>query len=108
MAREDQQRVSKSARGTSDDRSHLFPIGMARLNDDSDEVYLSASMKDIRALPVYGHNIVKRTDERLLRNRFSAAGATGTRSAAPEASEEYYNGDLFDHERFFGTRRIGP
>lgn len=100
-------KVSKSALGTSDDRSHLFPIGMARLNDDSDEIYLSASMEDIRALPVYDHNIVNRTDERLLRNRFSPAGATGTRSA-PEADEEYYGGDLFDHERFFGTRRIDP
>ncbi len=101
-------KVSKGALGTSDDRSHLFPIGMARLNDDSDEVYLSASREDIRAMPVYDHNIVNRTDERLLRNRFSPAGATGTRSATPEANEEYYTGDLFNHEHFYGTRWMGP
>jgi len=97
--------VSKGALGTSDDRCHLFPIGMASLNDDSDVVYLSASVEDIRELPVYDRNIVHRHDERLLRNRFSAEGATATRSAPRETTDDFYAGDLYDHERFWGARR---
>ncbi|MDQ6817785.1 MAG: PRC-barrel domain-containing protein [Actinomycetota bacterium] len=95
--------LSKGALGTSDDRCHLFPIGMARLNDDSDDVYLPVSVADILALPVYDRNVVHRHDERLLRNRFSAEGATATGHAPQEASDEFYGGDLYDHERFWGA-----
>lgn len=97
-------KISKSALGTSEDRVHLFPIGTARLNDDSDDVYLPVSVEDIRALPVYDRKIVHRHDERLLRNRFSAAGATAVRSPTHEANEEFYGGDLYDHDRFWGAR----
>ena len=96
--------VSREALGTSDDRAHLFPIGTARLNDDSDEIYLPVSVEDIRALPVYDRKIIHRDDERLLRNRFSAAGATAARPVTHETNEEFYGGDLYDHERFWGTR----
>ena len=96
--------ISKGALGTSEDRVHLFPIGTARLNDDSDEVYLPLSVEDIRALPVYDRKIIHRDDERLLRNRFSAAGATAARPATHETNDEFYGGDLYDHDRFWGTR----
>lgn len=97
--------LSKAALGTSDDRCHLFPIGIARLNDDSDEVYLPVSVEDIRALPVYDRNIVHRRDEQLLRNRFAAEGATATRQAPGDTNDAFYGGDLYDHERFWGARR---
>ncbi|MDQ6635934.1 MAG: PRC-barrel domain-containing protein [Gemmatimonadota bacterium] len=97
--------ISKEALGTSDNRCHLFPIGMARLNDDTDDVYLPVSVAEIRALPVYDRNIVHRHDERLLRNRFAAEGATATRQAPQETHDEFYGGDLYDHERFWRGRR---
>lgn len=62
------------------------------------------SVEDIRALPVYDRNIVHRDDERLLRNRFSAAGATAARTASHEKNDQFHGGDLYDHERFWGTR----
>lgn len=97
--------IFKGALGTSDDRCHLFPIGMAKLNYDSEAVYLPVSAEDIRSLPVYDRSIVHRHDERLLRNRFSAEGSTATRHAPHETNDEFYGGDLYDHERFWGAKQ---
>lgn len=97
-------KVSKKALGTSDDRWHLFPIGAASLDDDSDEVRLRATTEDLRNLPVHDRDLSNRKDEELLRNRFSTIGSTAPRADAPTRDDEFYRGELYDERRFLGNR----
>lgn len=117
--------IDKEALNASEDRHVLIPIGSARLDDDEDDVYLNASVADPRTLPVYERQSLSREYEQTLRDRFPS-GTTGTvggtrgiesatafadtptRNADGRASEaDFYSGDLYDDQRFFGQRRRG-
>ena len=81
-------------------RHILIPIGMARLDEDHDRIYLDGfDAQDVAVLPAYDHRAFNREYETGLRRRFD-------RGYTPAADErDYYTGDLYDEERFYGPRR---
>lgn len=106
--------IDKEAINASDDRRVLIPIGSARLDDDADDVYLSASIIDPRTLPPYDRNTLSREYETSLRDRFP--GQSGTNPALVPSQQladrradddDFYRGELYDDVSFFGTRRRG-
>jgi hypothetical protein len=77
----------------------LVPIGSARLDEDHDRVYLEGmDSHDAALLPLYDHKAFSRDYETGLRQRFD-------RNYAPAADRDFYAGDLYDDERFYGPRR---
>ncbi len=107
--------IDKETLNASDDRAVLIPIGSARLDDEEDNVFLSASIVDPRTLPPYDRNSLSREYELTLRERF-------TRDPHPSETEriipltadkrsatdgDFYGEELYDDSRFFGERRRG-
>lgn len=78
----------------------LVPIGLARLDEDHDRLYLDGlDSNDVAVLPVYDHRAVLNRDyETQLLRRFD-------RRHAPSADRDFYAGELYDEERFYGPRR---
>lgn len=78
----------------------LVPIGMARLDEDHDRIHLDGfDAQDVAVLPAYDHKAFSREYETGLRRRFD-------RGTTPPADErDYYAGELYDEERFYGPRR---
>lgn len=87
-------------------RHVLVPIGTARL-DDHDEVFIeSLDANDVAVLPPYDHQAFSRDYENGVRQRWDrndAPPAPAPGAAYPD--QNYYNGDLYDDERFYGPRR---
>lgn len=95
-------------------RHVLLPIGSARLDDDKDDVYMSAMVADPRLLPSYDRVDLSREYEVSLRDRFSGNAGTNPASRSVQTSagrdtdeDAFYNGELYDDANFFGTRRRG-
>ena len=84
-----------------DDELHvLIPIGTARLDDDNDDVLLgSMEMSRLREYPRLEGGRLNRDDE----NR--VMGFYGRQALSRD--EEFYRGEHFDQNRFFGNRRRG-
>jgi PRC-barrel domain protein len=79
-------------------RHVLIPIGMARLDEDHDRIHLDGfDAEDVTVLPAYDHSAFNREYESGLRRRFDR-GSTA-------ADRDFYSGDLYDEERFYGPRR---
>ncbi|HEV8580519.1 MAG TPA: PRC-barrel domain-containing protein [Thermoanaerobaculia bacterium] len=77
----------------------LVPIGMARLDEEHDRVHLDAlDANDAAVLPAYDHRAFGREYETGLRRRFEP-GYT------PAADRDFYRGEIYDEERFYGPRR---
>jgi len=78
----------------------LVPIGLARLDEEHDRIYLDGmDSSDVAVLPVYDHRTVLARDyESRLRRRFD-------RRHAPSSDRDFYAGELYDEERFYGPRR---
>jgi PRC-barrel domain len=77
----------------------LVPIGTARLDEDHDRLYLDAlDSHDVSVLPAYDHKAFSREYETGLRRRFD-------RDYTPAADRDFYAGDIYDEERFYGPRR---
>jgi photosynthetic reaction center H subunit len=77
----------------------LVPIGTARLDEDHDHVHLEGlDAQDVVVLPAYDHKAFSREYETGLRRRFG-------RADTPAAERDYYAGELYDEERFYGPRR---
>jgi hypothetical protein len=77
----------------------LVPIGMATLDEDHDRVRLEGfDAQDVTVLPAYDHKAFSREYESGLRRRFG-------RHDTPAAEGDYYTGELYDEERFYGPRR---
>jgi hypothetical protein len=77
----------------------LVPIGMARLDEDHDRIHLDAlDGHDAAVLPAYDHRAFGREYETGLRQRLD-------RGNTPAADRDFYAGDLYDEERFYGPRR---
>lgn len=87
-------------RGLPDDGHHvLIPIGSAQLDEDHDRVLLEGlDSHDTVLLPAYDHRAFNREYETGLRQRFD-------RGYTPAADRDFYTGDLYDEERFYGPRR---
>jgi hypothetical protein len=90
-------------------RHVLVPIGTARLDDDHDDVYIeSLDANDVAVLPPYDHKAFSRDYENGVRQRWDRGYAPPPPAAAPGAGypdTNYYAGDLYDDERFYGPRR---
>ncbi|HET8654414.1 MAG TPA: DUF2382 domain-containing protein [Longimicrobiaceae bacterium] len=89
------------------DRHILIPIGYARLDEDDDQVYVDQLSTDqIRTLPAYSHEPITRDYETDLRQRFDTGfPATSEGQTAAATGEDFYAHDLYDEDRFYGSRR---
>jgi photosynthetic reaction center H subunit len=84
---------------TGDHRHVLVPIGTARLDEDHDRVYVDTlDSHDVAVLPPYDHTAFSREYETGVRQRWG-------RGDAPAPDRDFYSGDLYDQERFYGPRR---
>ena len=88
-------------------RHVLVPIGTARLDDDHDDVYVdSLDAQDVAVLPPYDHTAFSREYENGVRQRWDRAHVpVAPAPGVPMADQQYYAGDLYDDERFYGPRR---
>jgi PRC-barrel domain len=88
-------------RGDSREAKHhvLVPIGIARLDEDHDRIHLDGfDAHDAAVLPAYDPRAFGREYETGLRRRFE-------RGDTPAADRDFYAGELYDEERFYGPRR---
>lgn len=77
----------------------LVPIGFARLDEDHDRVYMDAmDAHDVAVLPAYDHTAFNRDYETGLRQRYD-------RSYRPAPEGDFYAGQHYDEDRFYGPRR---
>lgn len=79
-------------------RNVLLPIGSAHLDQAEDRVIVDLLHTLIGDLPAYGRGPVSREYEDELRQRFD-------RGPRDTPERDYYAGDLYDDERFYGPRR---
>jgi photosynthetic reaction center H subunit len=84
---------------TGDHRHVLVPIGTARLDEDHDRIYVdSLDSDDVAVLPPYDHTAFSREYETGVRQRWD-------RNYTPAPDRDFYAGDIYDQERFYGPRR---
>ncbi|MFL6195690.1 MAG: PRC-barrel domain-containing protein [Thermoanaerobaculia bacterium] len=92
--------------GLMEHRHVLVPIGTARLDEDHDRVYVeSLDSSDVAVLPAYDHTAFGRDYENGVRQRWDRNYAPTPAGTASAAGGDYYAGDLYDEERFYGPRR---
>jgi hypothetical protein len=86
-------------------RHVLVPIGTARLDDSHDDVYIeSLDSGDVAVLPPYDHKAFGRDYENGVRQRWDR-NYVPPAPAPGGAQPDYYAGELYDDERFYGARR---
>ena len=104
----------------------LVPIGVARLNDDDDNVMLSAEAAQMVGIPAYnrhGDGVSRDYENEVVRGYGSGLGTGGVatggattndvmRAARPSESQgnggdKFYEERSFDDRSFFGNRRAG-
>jgi len=91
--------VEREVGDTAGERHVLIPIGSARLDEEHDRIYLEGmESHDAVLLPPYDHRAFTREYETGLRQRFD-------RGDAPGADRDFYAGELYNDERFYGPRR---
>lgn len=84
-----------------DQRHVLIPIGTAQLDDDNDDVIVSGlDTARLGEYPTHTRGQIDREHEQ------SILAFYGVRGGA-ERDENFYGGDSFDQDRFFGGRRRG-
>jgi hypothetical protein len=84
----------------------LVPIGSARLDEDHDRVYLEGlDSHDATLLPAYDHQAFNREYESGVRRRFDRNYAPASSPVPPVSDRDFYAGDLYNDERFYGPRR---
>jgi len=82
-----------------DTRHVLLPIGQARLDPEHDRIVAEGlRAADVLGLPDYRGQSVSRDYETGLRQRFD-------RAYAHSAEHDFYAHDLYDQDRFYGSRR---
>ena len=97
---------AQAAPGTSGRHHVLVPIGSARLDEDHDRVYLEGlDSHDAALLPAYDHQAFSRDYETGVRRRFDRDYSPSSSPAAPISDRDFYAGDLYNDERFYGPRR---
>lgn len=100
---------AQTAPGTSGRHHVLVPIGSARLDEDHDRVYLEGlDSQDAALLPAYDHRAFNREYETGVRRRFDRSSSPGAPAASPMppvSDRDFYAGDLYNDERFYGPRR---
>ena len=93
---------------TDGERTVLVPIGAARLDMEDDQVIIdSLASTDFRTMPAYQREAgVTREYETSLRSHYSR-GATSAATAGAAATDDsnFYSGEHYDDNRFYGARR---
>ncbi len=89
-------KVDKDVLDADDDQYVLVPIGAARLDDDDDNVFIDRLPTTGLAGAPRFHGTITDENDRRLRDYYATGLGKGTRHE-----------DLFDQNRFFGTRRRG-
>jgi uncharacterized protein (TIGR02271 family) len=89
------------------ERHILIPIGYARLDEDDDHVVVDQlQSSQISTLPAYEHQPLTRDYETSIRQSFDTGyTAAGTAATSATANDEFYAHDLYDDDRFYGSRR---
>ena len=87
-------------------RHVLVPIGLARLDDDADEVRLRADARRIAGIPSYERGGITRDYERGLVGSYTGAPADVTDDL--RNPDEFYMGERFDDRAFLGRRGVIP
>ncbi len=99
----------------------LVPIGVARLNDDDDDVILSAEAAQMVGIPAYNRQkegMTREYENEVVRGYGSGLGTGGIatsdvmRAARPSdvastPRDPFYEDRSFDDRSFFGARRTG-
>jgi sporulation protein YlmC with PRC-barrel domain len=94
------------APGTSARHHVLVPIGSARLDEDHDRIYLEGlDSQDAALLPAYNHQGFNREYETGVRRRFDRDYSPAASPVPPVSDRDFYAGDLYNDERFYGPRR---
>lgn len=87
-------------------RHVLVPIGTAKLDEDHDDVHVeSMDASDVGVLPPYDHQAFSRDYENGVRQRWDRGAPPPGPGRADRADGDFYAGDLYDDERFYGARR---
>ena len=85
-----------------EDRHILVPIGYARLDESEDQIRVdSLTSSDLSTMPVYDHGPISREYETSLRGHFDR----NFRNATTTPGSDFYASDLYDSDRFYGSRR---
>lgn len=92
--------AGRKTNGDDDERRVLIPIGSARLDEDNDDVLLDGmELSRLREYPRLEGGRLNRDDENRVMGFFG--------HQTPGRDEEFYRGEHFDQNRFFGKRRSG-
>jgi uncharacterized protein (TIGR02271 family) len=85
------------------DRHILVPIGYARLDEDDDRIFVDAlDSTSLRQIPEYRHEALTREYETNLQSHFGTGRTTGG-----TADQDFYAGEAYSDDRFYGSRRQG-
>lgn len=84
-----------------EERHILVPIGYARLDRDEDRIFVDTlNPASLAAMPAYARGPVTPEFEARVRPHFDRDYA-----AAAPVTENFYDHDIYDEERFYATRR---
>jgi uncharacterized protein (TIGR02271 family) len=87
------------------DKKVLAPIGLAVLHENDDEVILpNVTAEQLTALPAYRKGEVTTETESTVRNIFEGLGAAGLAAGAASASDDFYNHEHFNENKFYNSR----
>jgi len=103
--------LDTDASGLDGTRRVLIPLGTARLDDEGDNVFITASASQLRALPQYDDDAFRSDDHADSHAIFGRPWMTGQTASADDNrintidSRDMYEQDQYDDREFFGTRR---
>jgi sporulation protein YlmC with PRC-barrel domain len=92
-------------------RHILIPIGYARLDEEDDQIMVDTlDSHRIGQLPAYQHGALTREFETDLQTHFGGGlgvpGTTGVTTTPTDLHTDRYAGEMYDENRFYGSRRI--
>ena len=96
-------KVDTELLGRDDEQWMLIPIGMGRIDDEKDEVWLNARLEDVRAMPVHHHHPLT-PDDPHPSPMPSGEPAANRSDAGREDEDDVHGRELFDEGRFLGNR----
>lgn len=88
-----------------DDRRVLVPIGAARLDESENEVRLPITSHEVQETPAWFGSTITREQETLVCGHYMPTNAQAR--STQSSSDDFYQRDYFDENRFFGDRRSG-
>jgi photosynthetic reaction center H subunit len=88
--------------GSGQDRHVLIPIGYARLHENDDHIFVDElASTDVGTIPAYTHEPLTHEYETTVVQHYNPGYTTSTGAGL-------YDLDLYDDNRFYGSRRENP